>query len=287
MFAIGRIASLQFSHLAIRFAALGSRSSVRWPVLALLLALGAATLGKHAAFLLLPMTAILLSAAVSAVAGFAFSAICGAVLFHLLPDPVTVVQLLILCSTASQASMTWWMRRQVDWGALMVFLAGGAIGLPLGVWLLLHTDSARYLVGLGALLVGYGIWMLLRPPVVLSTRHPAMGLLIGMLGGITGGAAGFPGAPMSIWCGLQGWDKARQRALTQPFILLMQVAALFTIQLSRTGIAVPPPLDELAFVPAALFGTTLGLQLYTRMSDRHFARAVNLLLIVSGLSYIL
>jgi hypothetical protein len=60
MFAIDRIASLYFSQLAIRIAALGSRSYLRWPMLALLLPLGAATLGTHAAFLLLLMTAILL-----------------------------------------------------------------------------------------------------------------------------------------------------------------------------------------------------------------------------------
>ncbi len=36
---------------------------------------------------------------------------------------------------------------------------------------------------------------------------------------ITGGLAGFPGAFVTIWCGLKGWDKAHQRGVYQPFIL--------------------------------------------------------------------
>jgi hypothetical protein len=36
-----------------------------------------------------------------------------------------------------------------------------------------------------------------------------------------GGLAEFPGAFVTIWCGLNGWDKARQRGVYQPFILGM------------------------------------------------------------------
>jgi uncharacterized membrane protein YfcA len=40
-------------------------------------------------------------------------------------------------------------------------------------------------------------------------------------------------------------------------------------------------------IPASLLGTRLGLALYRRISDAQFARMVNLLLIVSGTSYLL
>ncbi|CAB3793575.1 hypothetical protein LMG28688_03754 [Paraburkholderia caffeinitolerans] len=38
-------------------------------------------------------------------------------------------------------------------------------------------------------------------------------------------------------------------------------------------------------IPGALLGTAIGMTLYQRLSDNHFARVVNLLMIVSGISY--
>ena len=36
---------------------------------------------------------------------------------------------------------------------------------------------------------------------------------------------------MTVWCGLRGWSKERQRGVFQPFILLMQLAALAWMEL--------------------------------------------------------
>lgn len=108
----------------------------------------------------------------------------------------------------------------------------------------------------------------------------------GFLGGLTGGLAGFPGASVTIWRGLKGWDKARQRAVYQPFILCMQPASLLAIQLTQPDSPTMVRLDwqTLAFIPAALAGAWLGLRIFKRLSDRQFELAVNLLLVLSGIS---
>ena len=129
--------------------------------------------------------------------------------------------------------------------------------------------------------------MLLRKPITLTHPAIALDLLAGFFGGITGGAAGFPGAAVTVWCSLKGWDKARQRAMFQPFILIMQVIALLGIALAQRGAAQPGfDLTNFLFIPASLLGTMVGLRLYSRLSDLQFGRAVNILLIVSGLSYL-
>lgn len=150
-------------------------------------------------------------------------------LFHLWDDQVQAVQTMIACSIANQAMMVWALRREVEGRSLRVFLLGGIAGLPVGVWALLHADHGLYTRALGAVLLIYGTYMLACKPRVLGWRHPCLDLAAGFLGGITGGAVGFPGAPVTIWCGLKGWGKTWQRAVFQPFILLMQVAALFAI----------------------------------------------------------
>lgn len=46
------------------------------------------------------LAAVFVASTLSSIAGFAFSAICGAMLFHLLPRPVDIVQIMIVCSIA-------------------------------------------------------------------------------------------------------------------------------------------------------------------------------------------
>jgi hypothetical protein len=235
------------------------------------------------------IASISLAAFLGSIAGFAFSAICGAFLFHLADDPVRVVEIMLVCSIANQASMTWSLRRNIDWPALSIYLVGGAIGVAGGVWILLHAGRRIYTHAIGTFLLAYGTFMLFRKPMVLRFQHPALDFIVGVLGGITGGAAGFPSAAPSIWLSMKGWDRLRQRGVLQPYILVMQLAALLVITVAQPHTGGPTRLTAgtLLFIPISLFGTSLGMALYRRMSDIQFARAVNVLLIASGLGFVI
>jgi uncharacterized membrane protein YfcA len=230
------------------------------------------------------LIAILVASAASSIAGFAFSAMCGALLFHLMENPVYVVQVMIVCSIAMQSFSVAALWRSIDWRGLPVFLVGGTLGVPAGVWLLLHLSTGVYRDVIGGLLVVYGVYMLLRWPTRALRTGPLADVGAGFLGGFTGGLAGFPGAFVTIWCGLKGWDKAHQRGLYQPFILCMQPVSLIAIHLMRPASSTAAQLDwnALAFIPAALLGTWFGLRIFRRLSDRQFQIAVNLLLVAAG-----
>jgi uncharacterized membrane protein YfcA len=231
------------------------------------------------------VAAVGIAALLSGIAGFAFSPICGAMLFQFRSDPVQVIQIMLVCSIANQTMSVWMLRREISARALVPFLLGGLVGVPSGVWLLLHLDAQVYEKGLGAVLLAYGGYMLFRPPIVLRAAPRAGDVLSGFLGGLAGGFAATPGAPVSIWCGMKGWDKLRQRAVFQPFILLMQLVALASIaRMHPHGMAHPGiPAIAWACVPAGLIGTWWALGCFRRLSDWQFATAINLLLIVSGL----
>jgi uncharacterized protein len=258
---------------------------IQWLVLLIATAIGL-SLSTQSGMNPLVVAAIFLASAVSSIAGFAFSAVCGAMLFHLSSDPVQIVQIMIVCSIANQTAMVWSLKRSIEWRELGVFLIGGAVGLPFGIAVLLTLDHHVYTHVLGVFLVVYGVYMLARKPWVVRRQSVGFDVFAGFLGGVTGGAAGFPGAFVTIWCGFKGWNKERQRAMFQPFILIMQVAALVSISLLRhsSGKTAFAPANLLC-IPAGLLGTSVGMTLYKRLSDNHFARAVNLLMIVSGVSY--
>jgi len=106
----------------------------------------------------------------------------------------------------------------------------------------------------------------------------------GFFGGVLGGLAATPGAPVSIWCVMKGWDKTRQRALYQPFIMIMQIVALVAIPAMRESGSAQlgfPPMVYL-YVPAGLMGTVVGFSWFRRMTGRQFHIAVNVLLAISG-----
>jgi uncharacterized membrane protein YfcA len=233
--------------------------------------------------------AVATAALLSGIAGFAFSAICGAMLFHFRQDTVTVVEIMLICSIANQFVSVWTLRRDIRIGALSPFLAGGVIGIPAGVWMLLHLNAGAYVMGLGAILIVYGCYMLVRPPITLRRSPLAGDIAFGFIGGVLGGFAATPGAVVSIWCGMKGWDKVRQRALFQPFILIMQFVTLASIAMlhGRATQSFSVPLVAWASVPAGLVGTWWGLACFRRMTDRQFATAINVLLIVSGAGLVL
>jgi uncharacterized protein len=230
------------------------------------------------------LAAVFAASTLSSVAGFAFSAICGAMLFHLLNTPVQIVQIMIVCSIAIQLLSVATLRNSIDWRYLVRFLSGGLAGLPVGVYLLTHISSVFYMRSVGIFLIGYGLYMLLRRPAWTMGSNLAGDYTAGFVGGITGGFAAFPGAFVTIWCGLKGWSKDRQRGVYQPFILIMQVLALALIVFVHrsTPRASGIHLAMLGYVPVALLGTWCGIAVFRRLTDVQFTRVVNLLLIVSG-----
>jgi uncharacterized membrane protein YfcA len=111
------------------------------------------------------LVAVFVASTVSSIAGFAFSALCGALLFHLMDSPVYAVDVMIICSIAIQLLSVAALWRRIDWRSLGIFLIGGFPGVPAGVYLLLHLPTATYRDVIGGLLIVYGSYLLLRWPV--------------------------------------------------------------------------------------------------------------------------
>ncbi len=130
--------------------------------------------------------AIFVAALTSGIAGFAFSGICGALLFHLMNGPVQIVRLMMACSIANQTMGVWAVRRAVHWPSLRPFLLGGLIGVPLGVFLLTHANPGLYERVIGVLLVGYCTWVLFRKPIVARQTTTLGDLLVGSVAGVAG-----------------------------------------------------------------------------------------------------
>ena len=223
---------------------------------------------------------VLLAALVSSIAGFAFAALAGSALAYLHFDPVHAVMTMALCSIAIQSYAVWQLWESIRWRALVPMLAAGALATPLGVALLIHIDAKLYAAVLGVIVTGYGSYVLLRRQVRVVRGAGWHELLAGALGGVMGGLSGAPGLAVTIWCSMRGGDKLQQRAVYQPFILVMQLVTLACLMWGASPHT--DPLRNIGFVPFALMGAVGGFALYRRLTLQQFQGAVSVLLIVSG-----
>jgi uncharacterized membrane protein YfcA len=218
-------------------------------------------------------------------AGFAFSAISGAILFHWLP-PIEAVPLLLACSITTQLLSITKLWHTMRWRQCLPYLAGGLAGVPIGTMLLKDVNPHVFAMSFGVFLICYSLYTLLRPRFVINGGGRFAELAIGFVGGITGGATAFPGALPTIWCNARGLAKADQRGIVQPFIFLMQIATI--IYFSKLGIFAPAMWTSyLLCAPAVLAGTLIGLCLFERVDDAKFRRIVLVFLLVSGATLLL
>jgi uncharacterized protein len=232
---------------------------------------------------------LVVSALMSGLSGFGFSAI-GALCLWLLP-PKLGVPLLMTLSAANQLMSLRQLKADMkplrEWwpDGAGPYLLGGFVGVPVGLTILHSLPASQLMAIFGAFLVIYAAYSLLKPDGV---RVPIKGgwlvpSLVGALGGVIGGFTAFPGAAVVIWSGLRRLPKSESRAIVQPYILGLQVLSLgmLTIQHPETFDGTYWRLLAL-MLPVVLPGTLLGVTLYKSLSDINFRRVTFMLLGTSG-----
>jgi uncharacterized membrane protein YfcA len=225
-----------------------------------------------------------LGAVASGGAGFAFAITAAALWLHVL-DPIRAALLLVACSLLLQLFTIWPLRHFIDTRRLWPFVAGGLIGIPIGVALLAYMRADVVKVGLGGFLTLFGLYAIAAPrlPVVMAGGRGA-DAVVGFAGGILGGLGGFSGVLPTIWTQLRGWPKDVARGVYQPFIIIAQLVTLVMIGLI-TFDTVAAVLFVLTLPPMVL-GAWLGWTIYGRLDERHFRQMLAILLVVSGITLV-
>ena len=228
------------------------------------------------------MLTIMVGSMTAGIAGLAFSAICGAVLLHIMDDPLRVIQLLAVCSFANQILTVWTLRRDIAWRRLGSFVAGGVAGIGPGLWTLVHINPRHIAPGIGAVLLAYAAHLVFGRMPMLRVNSSWADAMIGFTASSTGVISTLPSLPVTVWCQARGLDKDTLRATVQPFVLATQFITLPMMAYFAPDSAIGPA--DLLCIPASLFGTKIGLACVRSLSNRQFALAVAGLLVLCSLS---
>lgn len=218
---------------------------------------------------------------VQGLSGFAFSMV--AMSFWVWGvDPKLASVMAVFGSLTGQLVAMVSVKRGLHLSTLWPYLAGGLVGIPLGVFILPVLDPNIFKRALGLVLV---VWC---PAMLFSGKFPRIhwgGRLAdgvaGLLGGFMGGLGGITGAIPTLWSSLRAMEKSEQRAVIQNFNLA--TLAVTFVAYAATGVVRADMLPLFPVVALALLiPARLGVRVYARLSQERFRKIVLCLLSFSG-----
>jgi uncharacterized membrane protein YfcA len=232
------------------------------------------------------LVATFAGALVAGLSGFAFGLVAASIWLYIL-DPLQAATLIIAYGLIVQGYSVWKLRHALDWKKLWPFVLGAALGVPVGVSILTWANPAHVRMGVGAFLVFYGLYALIRPAMApIRAGGGAADAGVGFLNGVLGGITGLAGILVTIWCGLRGWSKDVQRTVFQP--VAVAIFLMSAVWIGAKG-AITADIVKLFLMglPALFAGTWLGLKLFGRLNEAAFRKIVLVLLLASGVVLIL
>lgn len=172
-------------------------------------------------------------------------------------------------------------RRTINRRELVRLGVASALGVPVGVWGLSSLDAELAKTGLGVLLVGYGLYTLVKPQGARLARdfwtYP-----VGFVAGCLGGAFNTSGPPVAVYGSLKGWPKDEFRSTLQAFFLInsvLVIAGHFTAGHYTREIG----LAYLVTVPALALGNIAGARIDHRIDVARFRMIVTVMILASGI----
>ena len=188
--------------------------------------------------------------------------------------------LIVMLVTSIQLVPRAW--NSADWKTVIPLSVGGAIGIPVGAWLLVVVDQELIRRSISATVTFFAILMLIGWRYRGSVK-PVFSAIAGGLGGFISGAAA-AGGPAVIMFLLAGPESAaRNRAAIILYFLFAQGVALVVYWFG--GLMTAKTLwVALPMLPTLILGTWVGEKCFGKASDQLYRRIALAFLLAIGLS---
>lgn len=246
---------------------------------------------------LVPLLAIiLLAGATQGVAGFGFGMLAMGLSPLVLPFQESVPVVAVLAMGSRIIVLLGW-RRHVEWYRLRPLLIGAVLGVPLGIYALVHLERRWVLASLGLVIVSFALRGLraefgARRAVETETldrgddpQGRKWGYLAGVLGGALGGGFNVGGPPAVIYVSSRRWAQGGVKATLQTYFITISTVQIAL--LLYEGLLTPELLlVDALLVPALVLGTVAGHRVARRVPNEVFRRVLLFVLLALGLNFV-
>jgi uncharacterized membrane protein YfcA len=193
-----------------------------------------------------------------------------------------VVAIVALVTSAAILLRSW---RHVSMQEAWPLIAGGALGLPIGLVLLSRAPESAMKIVLGILIALFGAARPLLPGLELRRGGRAPAGVAGFVGGVLGGAYNMNGPPVVVYGALRRWPVERFRATLQSYFL--PSSAMIAVGHALAGLWSRDVLILSGIaMPAMLAGIAFGRRLSGRLRADRFELTISILLVVLGATLI-
>lgn len=200
-------------------------------------------------------------------------------------QPVTAVAVVAFMAILAGIQGLWIVRAEImtDPRRLLRFVLPGLAGVPIGLLLLGMIDAGVLRLVIAGLLILYGGYFTFRANLpAFARKTPWLDALIGLTGGVLGGAASVSGAIPSMWLSLRPWSKTETRAVLQPYNMAT-LGTTVTLLFFRGAYDATAFNALLITVPCGLLAAQVGIAVFRRLSDLMFRRLLIGLCLLMGI----
>jgi uncharacterized membrane protein YfcA len=165
------------------------------------------------------------------------------------------------------------LRKKVKWWVVARVLAGMAIGIPVGVWILVRVNERYLAIGLGIFILLYVVYDLLFRHRIKKRVPLFLGYFAGFVGGAFAGAITAGGPPIVAFFSSLEYDKERTKANVLAYITVASLYKVVFLMYYRLITQQMMVYSALLLIPSFI-GMLAGQAIFDRISNDMFRRVV-------------
>ncbi|MBI2164835.1 MAG: sulfite exporter TauE/SafE family protein [Chloroflexi bacterium] len=234
---------------------------------------------------LIPAAFIVLAAGViKGTSAFGFGLV-SAPLLLLLWEPRSMVAIVLPLVLVLDTLIILQGRRFVNVRRILPMMAAGAVGAPLGTYILIEAPPALLEMAIALSIVGFA-GVLLRGYTLTIRRETIAGSIAGFLSGLMATTSAVSGPPMTLLLLNQRWERDIFR--TSISSCLVPINAIGLLSLALSGVVTSKTLlVDLVFLPLVLLAYVGALRLLPHLHGEVFRRLAALLVMAAGIMAII
>lgn len=214
--------------------------------------------------------------------GFGESLIAVPLLVLLIPIEIAV-PLSVLISILIAAFVVVQDRKQIHFTSVKWLLIFAAIGIPIGLLLLIYGNETLTKLFLGILIISYSLYSLSsKSNLRLESDNKLWLFFCGFFSGVFGGAYGLNGPPLVVYGNMRNWTAKHFRATLQAYFLPASSIGMFGYWYQGLWISTVTHYFLIS-IPVIIPAILLGRYFNHRLKDGAFLRYVYLGLIGVGI----